>query len=282
MLAVGVILTSPRRCRLRRGDSDRTSVAYKCVVASTYAASGTSDALILRSPCHDGSDIKQESCACKTHFWFSHAPSLFPNAAFFAKVEDDSVVHYEGLQRALSHARPVGNLFWASLFQWAAQEQQSYRGKFCGTGAEIRPAWCRYPHRSVTTPFASGGFDLRSRGLVKLTTACEPVAWSNFGSCDGGHGMHLTRCMHRLNRSVLLYDFGWRNWRHSPGSNVLVVHNVKRQDLNVTWQVNLTTFPRLMLASVDVVANSSLLVRTGRAVRHHTPGHAPSHADDEF
>jgi hypothetical protein len=265
MLAVGVVLTPPNSCRLRRGDAGTQPVAYRCVVAPTYDVPGARSTFFLRSPCPDGTDKKQASCACKTYFWFTRAPALFPTASFFAKVEDDSVVHYDGLVRVLPDR---DGLHWISLFQWATQEQTSYRGRFCGTGVMLRPERCHYPTRSVTTPFASGGFDLRSRRLVEMTTSCHPTEFTNFGSCDGGHGVHLVKCMHLLNSTVILHDFGWRNWRHSPGRNTLVVHNMKRQSLNLTWRVNLSVLPRIALMRVRVRPNRSLVARTVRVIDH--------------
>ena len=98
LLAVGVILTGPHTCRLRRGDAKQHNVEFRCIVSAAYDTPGTR---LLRAPCADGRAVKQTSCACKTFFWFTRAPSLFPHASFIAKVEDDTIVHYDALLTVL-------------------------------------------------------------------------------------------------------------------------------------------------------------------------------------
>ena len=47
-----------------------------------------------------------------------------------------------------------------SLFQWCAQEQITFKGKFCGHGLGRSFHKCRFPNKTVTTAFASGGLIL--------------------------------------------------------------------------------------------------------------------------
>ena len=264
-LAVGITLTSPHGCRLRGGDAKNThqSIPFHCVVSHAYAK--PTNFPLLRVPCSDGQGhVKHESCACKTYYWFKHAPTLYPKVRFIAIVEDDSIVHYAALLSVLQSIDSALLHVWMSLFQWCSQEQKAYHGKFCGTGAGLNPHLCRYRSSSVTTTFASGGFDLRSRALVELTSSCSHVNFSRFGSCDGGHGVHLAKCMHKHQTSVDIYDFGWQNWAHSSGPNVIVWHNAKNPHINTKWNVTMRIRPRHWIGLVRVDATESLIFHTRR------------------
>lgn len=266
-LAVGLILSKPHTCILRRGDAARHAVVFQCVVSADYDLPSAYP--LLRTPCKDGRKVKQASCACKTMYWFTQALEIYPASKFFAKVEDDSIVHYDGLLELLSHLEPDARI-WMSLFQWCAQEQSTFRGRFCPHGS--LSGRCRFPGATVTTGFASGGFDLRSRALVRMSSGCEHTSFSNFGSCDGGHGVHLAKCLHSNNKDVQLHDFVWRNWRHSWNwrslrhnwhmPNTLVAHNVKNQSISMHWTLNMTRPPRVRRAYVERSNDGSLLMRT--------------------
>ena len=259
---MGVILTKPRVCRLRRGDEEEHRIPFRCVVSRSYDQ--PSRASLLRTPCEDGAAVKHASCACKTFFWFLRAPSLHPDAAFIAKVEDDTIVHYDALLSVLASV-PRSTYAWMSLFQWAAQQQVTFRGNFCGTGARMpqkRVEECRRGANVVTTAFASGGFDLRGAELARETGRCRPAAFANFGSCDGGHGVHLLKCMHRRNITVQMHDLKWTSWKHFAGPQVLVLHNVKDMGRNRHWKVNLTRMASAVEGRAHAMANKSLIMRT--------------------
>lgn len=256
-LAVGVIVSKPNSCTLRRGDASARTIPFHCVVSANYRA--PSRFPLLQTPCVDDLKLKQASCACKTMHWFKHALDLYDKVQFFAKVEDDSIVHYDALLHVLTRLHGADRI-WMSLFQWCAQEQATFRGKVCSPGGALSGR-CRYPQATVTTGFASGGFDLRSRALVQLGNGCESTDFSNFGSCDGGHGVHLAKCLYARDEDVVLHDFGWRNWRHSPSPDALVVHNVKRQSKTMRWTSNMTKLPIVRRAFVQRSDDGSLVLR---------------------
>ena len=98
-LAIGLILSKPRICVLRRGDAARHAVVFQCVVSADYDLPSARP--LLRTLCKDGRKVKQPSCACKTMYWFTRALQIHPASKFVAKVEDDSIVHYDGLLDAI-------------------------------------------------------------------------------------------------------------------------------------------------------------------------------------
>ena len=72
-------------------------------------------------------------------------------------------------------------LVWYGHFDWAVHElfgpAGSPPGRYCGVGDDLMlrevPACGR--GRGVMAPFASGGIDIRSRGLVELVSGCAEL-----------------------------------------------------------------------------------------------------------
>lgn len=164
----------------------------------------------------------QFSCFCKTVSWFRRALELEPSARFIGKMEDDSVLHDARVVAELTHAyrlvrREIASvthmrqqpLLWYGHFAWTLFQGRG-RAKFCGDLDDHllspTPRVCaRASPSSVLAPFASGGLDIRSRGLVETTASCEelwrfvsgydPTNASYYVSCDGEQGYYLARCL---------------------------------------------------------------------------------------
>ena len=173
----------------------------------------------------------QFACFCKTAKWFHRALELFASAHFLAKMEADSVL-YDA--RALAeliwghrlarresmllspHDAYDGRLLWQrerliwyGHFDWAVHPTGDFtRARFCSVGddallGKVPP--CGGGKGGVLAPFASGGLDVRSRGLAARLAACEPLweyvrsfdaANGSYGaSCDGLQGYFAARCL---------------------------------------------------------------------------------------
>ena len=247
LLAIGVLLApsstlrpnSSRESRLRHqswASRQPDAIAWQYVTSNP---SWRHDQRFAVSPCRDGPfeagapafrkrpqsvmsrddayTAFQGACACKTNWWFWRAPALFPKARFFAKIEDDSIVHDSRLAAELislplpSPVRPV----WFSQFQWAGMSPSSlHNGWFCGDGdehmaslgpgkaaaepchppgvssalsqlAKVSKAWGR---ERFVYPFASGGLDVRSGALVAALGDCgDAMRYAREWSASGAH-----------------------------------------------------------------------------------------------
>ena len=161
----------------------------------------------------------QFSCFCKTAAWFERALTLFPNARFVGKMEDDSVLHSTRVVAELAAAHRVARreqavrhpLLWYGHFDWSTHElfgpAKQPPGRHCGIGDDLmlRQAPSCNRGRGVMSPYASGGLDIRSRAIVELVAGCDGmrVYLSGFErlnvsyqlSCDGLQGYFMARCL---------------------------------------------------------------------------------------
>ena len=263
--------------RLGAISNSTKSFAWRLVVTPRFA--GNRSALHLLVPCHDAPDgvaeksrdnllypgsFKQTSCACKSLWWFYRAVDLYRDAAFIGKVEDDTVVQPELLERELRWAlarRPAGAqrtwLGWYSLFQislhrWDARiaarwprQSSPLVGGWCQEGVK---AWHKeyvrchesWPNATVA-PFASGGIDVRSWALAHFSSHACRLPWNDEyqAACDGDQGYDIARCLAGLDpatarrfappvpaegAAVDLFDLSERKFCRYPDGHCSVQH----------------------------------------------------------
>jgi hypothetical protein len=178
-----------------------------------------------------------------------------PTAKFIAKVEDDSIINYSGLWtqiQTFSHLPMI----WMGMFQWAYHTDEGMGG-YCGEGDALlnkSPTHCGTNAGSggVIAPFASGGFDLKSRDLIQSLVDCPLYFDIRVGSCDGGQGYRLVRCLSRESKINIIH-FGWRKFTHHPTEKTIVLHNQKHSR-PVKWNY---TDPVPALRMTAEIANAS-------------------------
>tara|TARA_B100000683_G_scaffold67956_3_gene66675 strand:- start:6233 stop:7129 length:897 start_codon:yes stop_codon:yes gene_type:complete len=243
MLAVGVVTSHNAPCVLRSASGADAPVAtWRCVVGNESALGGQAE--VLRTPCADAPAMpKQVSCACKfyhfTKFAFHHS-----TAEYILKVEADTIVNYRTLLAELARLRHVP-LLWMGLFQWASHSDDG-RGRYCGGGDGLHtkpPLRCvvKGARGGTTAPFASGGFDLKRRDLVRKLLHCTAYGNTTVGACDGGQGHRVARCISTEDQ-INMVDLTWLRFNHHPSNHTIVLHNQKHRR-SVHWNSTLTPRP---------------------------------------
>ena len=251
-IAVGTLIGPHAPCAMRSGSGPASVpavVRHRCIVGNNTPYPATT-ATMLVAPCVDAPHpdrAKQRSCSCKLVFWFRTALTLYPDARYIAKVEDDTIVHWSALARALrTHERSSASaaMVWAGHFQWAAHDASTGRGRFCGEGdaflSQLAPSGCVVSgSTNVLAPFATGAFDVRSRDLATATAAVG----ESLGSCDGGEGYRVARAIARPNATstatLALLHLRQRHFGRTPRNGLTVVaHPQKDYARRLSWQVS--------------------------------------------
>jgi hypothetical protein len=71
------------------------------------------------------------------------------------------------------------------------------------------------------------------RDLVGPLVSCPLYFNIKVGSCDGGQGYRLVRCLSRQT-SINIIHFGWRRFSHSTSERTIVLHGQKHKR-SVKW-----------------------------------------------
>ena len=163
--------------------------------------------------------VQADVVRCKALWWFYRAVDLYRDAAFIGKVEDDTVVQPELLERELRWAlarRPAGaRRTWlagtaSSRSRCTAGTRGSPHGgrgsrrRSSAAGARGREAWHKeyvrchesWPNATVA-PFASGGIGVRSWALAHFSSHACRLPWNDEyqAACDGDQGYDIARCL---------------------------------------------------------------------------------------
>ena len=115
LVVVGIIVPpsfSPATAAQKRSILSSVPLEWRFVTAEQWHAS-LPDFVVV--PCRDGpwhhltsqddrDTAKATACSCKTVLWYNLALSMFPKAAYIAKVEDDTLLHDARLVAELAHA----------------------------------------------------------------------------------------------------------------------------------------------------------------------------------
>eukprot|EP00966_Prymnesium_polylepis_P197233 4570859-Prymnesium_polylepis.1 len=234
LVVVGIIVPpsfSPATAAQKRSILSSVPLEWRFVTAEQRHAS-LPDFVVV--PCRDGpwhhltsqddrDTAKATACSCKTVLWYHLALSMFPKAAYIAKVEDDTLLHDARLVAELAHAAARYSrrtLVWYSMFGWGGIDASSGRNAWwCGHGDRLvlrsapaaacpQPPIGRAPqivpsnrtaYRTLrrkgllpsgplVSPFATGPLEARSRSLAALVSGCAHTVAFTRAWAEGAHG----------------------------------------------------------------------------------------------